>query len=73
MSRREYDRARPLLEMASQLEPGSIQYRLALAACYVAMGHEREASREIAILDKLAPNLPQVTELKTQLARLKKK
>jgi tetratricopeptide (TPR) repeat protein len=73
MSRRDYDRARPLLEMASQLEPGSLQYRLALAACYVAMEHTREATREIAILDKLAPNLPQVTELKTQLARLKKK
>jgi tetratricopeptide (TPR) repeat protein len=73
LSRREYDRARPLLEMASQLEPGSLQYRLALAACYVAMERIREATREIEILDKLSPGLPQVTELKAQLARLKKK
>ena len=73
MSRREYDRARPLLEMASQLEPSSLQYRVALAACYVAMERVREASREIDILDKVAPNLPQVAELKAQLARLKKK
>jgi len=73
MSRREYDRARPLLEMASQLEPGSLQYRVALAACYVAMERVREATREIDILEKIAPQLPQVAELKSQLARLKKK
>ncbi len=73
MSRREYDKARPLLEMASQLEPGSLQYRLALAACYVALERTREATREIEILDKLRPGLPQVAELKAQLARLKKK
>ncbi|HEX8995985.1 MAG TPA: tetratricopeptide repeat protein [Ktedonobacterales bacterium] len=73
MSRRDYDRARPLLEMASQLEPSSLQYRLALAACYVAMERVREATREVDILDKVAPNLPQLTELKAQLARLKKK
>lgn len=73
MSRREYDRARPLLEMASQLEPASLQYRVALAACYVAMERVREATREIDILEKVAPQLPQVAELKAQLARLKKK
>ena len=73
MSRRDYERALPLLEMASQLEPGSLQYRLALAACYVSLERVREATREIEILDKLSPGLPQVTELKTQLARLKKK
>lgn len=73
MSRREYERARPLLEMASQLEPSSLQYRLALAANYVAMERVREATREIEILEKVAPNLPQLSELKAQLARLKKK
>ena len=72
-SRHEYEKARPLLEMASQLEPSSLQYRLALAACYVALERVREATREIEILDKFAPNLPQVAELKAQLARLKKK
>ncbi len=73
MARREYDRARALLEMASQLEPSSMQYRLALAACYIALGREREAAREVEILEKVAPQLPQVAELKAQLARLKKK
>ncbi|HEX5571059.1 MAG TPA: tetratricopeptide repeat protein, partial [Ktedonobacterales bacterium] len=72
-SRHEYEKARPLLEMASQLEPSSLQYRVALAACYVALERVREATREIEILDKFAPNLPQVAELKAQLARLKKK
>lgn len=73
MSRREYDKARPLLEMATQLEPTSLQYRLSLATAYIAMERVREATREIEILDKLAPGQPQVTELKAQLARLKKK
>jgi len=63
----------PLLEMASQLDPSSLQYRLALATDYVALERVREAAREIEILDKFAPGLPQVAELKAQLARLKKK
>jgi tetratricopeptide (TPR) repeat protein len=73
LSRRDYEKARPLLEMASQLDPTSLQYRLALATDYVALERVREATREIDILDKFAPGLPQVAELKAQLARLKKK
>lgn len=73
LSRRDYEKARPLLEMASQLDPSSLQYRLALATDYVALERVREATREIEILDKFAPGLPQVAELKAQLARLKKK
>ncbi|HEX2350431.1 MAG TPA: tetratricopeptide repeat protein [Ktedonobacterales bacterium] len=73
LSRRDYEKARPLLEMASQLDPSSLQYRLALATDYVALERVREAAREIEILDKFAPGLPQVAELKAQLARLKKK
>jgi tetratricopeptide (TPR) repeat protein len=73
LSRRDYEKARPLLEMASQLDPSSLQYRLALATDYVALERVHEATREIEILDKFAPGLPQVAELKAQLARLKKK
>ncbi|MGH2502236.1 MAG: tetratricopeptide repeat protein, partial [Ktedonobacterales bacterium] len=72
LSRKDFARARQPLEMASQLEPSSLQYRVALAACYVGLENVREASREITILEKVAPHLPQVADLKAQLARLKK-
>lgn len=73
LARRDYARARPLLEMASQLEPSALQYRVALASCYIAMSEVGEATRQVTILEKVAPHLPQVGELKAQVARMKKK
>ncbi|HEX8730534.1 MAG TPA: tetratricopeptide repeat protein, partial [Ktedonobacterales bacterium] len=72
LTRQDYEQARKPLEMASQLEPSSMQYRVALAACYIGLKNVREASREIEILEKVAPHLPQIADLKAQLARLKK-
>ena len=73
MSRNEPERALRYLEMASQMEPASLQYRVAVAACYVALERVREATRELDTLDKVAPGLPQTSELRARLARITKK
>jgi hypothetical protein len=46
-----------------------VSFRLALAANYVAMNRAREATRELDLIDRLQPNLPQVQELREILAR----
>ncbi len=73
LSHGDYTRAREPLEKATQLNPMSLENRIALASCYIALERAHDASREIAVLEQIAPNLPQVSELKSQLARLKKK
>jgi tetratricopeptide (TPR) repeat protein len=73
MSRKEPEKALHYLEMASQMEPSSLQYRYAVATCYIALERVREATRELDILDKVAPGLPQVAELRAVLARISKK
>jgi tetratricopeptide (TPR) repeat protein len=73
MARKEPERALRYLEMASQLEPSSLQYRVAVTACYVALEKVHEATRELDILDKVAPGLPQTSELRARLARVTKK
>jgi tetratricopeptide (TPR) repeat protein len=73
MSRKEPDKALHYLEMASQMEPTSLQYRYAVATCYIALERVREATRELDIIDKVAPGLPQVAELRALLARISKK
>ncbi len=73
MARNEPQRALRYLEMASQMEPASLQYRVAVAACYVALERVREATRELDTLDKVAPGLPQTGELRARLARITKK
>jgi tetratricopeptide (TPR) repeat protein len=64
--------ALPQLETAVQLEPFSIPFRLSLAASYIALGRQREATRELDLIDRLQPHLPQVGELRAILARQKK-
>lgn len=71
-SRKDYQKARHPLEMASQLAPTTMQYRIPLAACYIELGLVREASRELEILEPDAAQFPQIADLKAQLARLKK-
>lgn len=73
MARKEPQKALRHLEMASQMEPTSLQYRVAVAACYVALEKVREATRELDTLDKVAPGLPQTSELRARLARVVKK
>ena len=73
LAHREYARAREPLEKATQLNPMSLESRIALASCYLALERAHDASREITLLERLAPNLPQIGELKSQLARLRKK
>ena len=70
--RREVARALPLLETAGHLNPDSVQTRLALATCYPALQRLQEGAQEIAMLERMAPGLPQVAELKATLARLRK-
>jgi tetratricopeptide (TPR) repeat protein len=64
--------ALPHLERAVELEPLSVPYRLALAAGYVTQERRREATRELDLIDRLQPGLPQVGELRTILNRQKK-
>ncbi|HEV8191588.1 MAG TPA: tetratricopeptide repeat protein, partial [Ktedonobacterales bacterium] len=63
--------ALPRLEHAVELEPMAVPYRLALAAGYVAQERKREATRELDLIDRLQPGLPQVGELRTILNRQK--
>jgi Tfp pilus assembly protein PilF len=69
LSRQEDAAALPHFEAAVQLEPLAVSFRLALAANYVAMNRAREATRELDLIDRLQPNLPQVQELREILAR----
>jgi tetratricopeptide (TPR) repeat protein len=64
--------ALPHLERAVEMEPMAVPYRLALAAGYVAQERKREATRELDLIDRLQPGLPQVGELRTILNRQKK-
>jgi tetratricopeptide (TPR) repeat protein len=73
MARKDPQKALRHLELASQLEPAQLQYRVAVAACYVALEKVREATRELDTLDKVAPGLPQTSELRARLARIAKK
>src|SRR5262249_55556151 len=66
-------RALGLLETAVQLAPLTIPYRLQLAACYGELGRLAEARRELDVIDRVQPGLPQVAELRAILARQGKK
>ncbi|HEX6817576.1 MAG TPA: tetratricopeptide repeat protein, partial [Ktedonobacterales bacterium] len=72
LERNEPQRALAQLENAVQLEPLAVPYRLALAAAYIALDRRREATRELDLIDRLQPHLPQVAELRAMLARQKK-
>jgi tetratricopeptide (TPR) repeat protein len=69
LGRKDDAAALPHLEAAVQFEPLAVSFRLALAACLTAMERTRDATRELDLIDRLQPNLPQVQELRTILAR----
>jgi tetratricopeptide (TPR) repeat protein len=69
LGRKEDVAALPHLETAVQLEPLAVSFRLALAAGLTATERTRDATRELDLIDRLQPNLPQVRELRTILAR----
>lgn len=69
LGRKEDDAALPHLEAAVRIEPLAVSFRLGLATALVAMGRTRDATRELDLIDRLQPNLPQVRELRTLLAR----
>lgn len=73
LSRREPERALTELEEAAHLAPSSLPIRVNLAACYVALERWRDAERELDFVDEVRPGLPQIAELRTQIARLKKR
>ncbi|HEX6819510.1 MAG TPA: tetratricopeptide repeat protein [Ktedonobacterales bacterium] len=68
MSRRQPDNAIPHIESAVQLAPGSLAFRIGLAVAYVAAGRRHEASRELDLLETVAPGLPQVADLRRVMA-----
>lgn len=68
LGRKEDAASLPHFEAAVQLEPLAVSFRLALAANYVALNRAREATRELDLIDRLQPNLPQVSELREILA-----
>jgi tetratricopeptide (TPR) repeat protein len=72
LQREEPQQALAHLETAVQLDPFSVPYRLTLAACYIALERRREATRELDLVDRLQPQLPEVAELRAILARTKK-
>ncbi len=61
--------ALPNLETAVQLAPGNLSFRLGLAAGYAALNRRPEATRELDLIDRVRPGLPQVAELRALLAR----
>jgi tetratricopeptide (TPR) repeat protein len=69
VGRKEDAAALPHLEAAVQLEPLAVSFRLALAACLTGLERTRDATRELDLIDRLQPGLPQVQELRTILAR----
>ena len=73
LTREQPQRAQPLLETAVQLSPLAIPYRISLAAAYAALERYTEATRELDLIDRLQPGLPQVAELRSIMARQRKK
>lgn len=73
LSREQPQRALESLETAVQLSPLAIPYRLSLAAAYGALERYTEATRELDLIDRLQPGLPQVAELRAAMARQRKK
>ncbi|HEU5349211.1 MAG TPA: hypothetical protein VFU63_11430 [Ktedonobacterales bacterium] len=69
LGRKDDSAALPHLEAAVQIEPLAVSFRLALAANLVALERTRDATRELDLIDRLQPNLPQVRELRAILAR----
>ena len=67
LKRKEPERALPLMETAVQLAPVSISFRLGLASCYALVNRLPEANRELDLIDRLQPGLPQVAELRSIL------
>ena len=52
-----------------RIEPLAVTFRLGLATGLVAVGRARDANRELDLIDRLQPDLPQVRELRAILAR----
>ena len=73
LSREQPQRALASLETAVQLSPLTISYRLSLAAAYGALERYTEATRELDLIDRLQPGLPQVAELRAVMARQRQK
>jgi tetratricopeptide (TPR) repeat protein len=65
-------RAAHMMETAVQLNPVSVSYRLGLATAYALEGRSTEATRELDLVDRLQPGLPQIAELRALLARQKR-
>lgn len=72
LSRTQPQQAVAPLETAVQLSPLTITYRLNLAAAYAALERYSEATRELDLIDRLQPGLPQVGELRAVMARQRK-
>jgi tetratricopeptide (TPR) repeat protein len=73
MDRQRYEDALSHFITAVQLAPLALQARLSLAACYGILGQRAEANRELDAIDRLQPGLPQVAELRSQLAEQHKR
>ncbi|MGH2516123.1 MAG: tetratricopeptide repeat protein, partial [Ktedonobacterales bacterium] len=67
LQRRQPERALPLMETAVQLAPVAIPFRLGLASCYALLNRVPEATREVDLIDRIQPGLPQVAELRSIL------
>jgi tetratricopeptide (TPR) repeat protein len=70
LQRNEAERALLELESAAQLDPSQVAIRVSLAATYAVLKRRREAERELDAVDAMRPGLPQVAELRAELAKL---
>lgn len=72
MDRSEPHKAVVEFEAAAELAPLQLAARVALAACYATLQRWKDSERELDFIEKLAPGMPQVTDLRTRIATLRK-
>ena len=72
MERNDPQKAVIQLERAAELAPLQLAARIALAACYAVMRRWKDAERELDFVDRVQPGMPQVADLRAQIAKLQK-
>jgi tetratricopeptide (TPR) repeat protein len=72
MDRSEPQKAVVELERAAELAPLQLAARIGLAAAYAVLRRWKDAERELDFVDRVRPGMPQVADLRAQIARLQK-
>jgi tetratricopeptide (TPR) repeat protein len=72
LERNEPEKAVPELERAAEMAPLQMAARLGLASGYALLRRWKDAERELDFVDRMRPGLPQVADLRSQIAKLQK-